>query len=468
MSFEGDLEDVAKGGNLFRGSSKRLTWLKTATVAVALFVTAAACGSSTSSSSSSGTSSGSSTTAATNQASAPGITATSILLGSHQPLTGPAAPGYSEIAPAAEAFFKWVNAHGGVHGRSITLNYQDDAYNPALTTQVVQKLVLQDNVFGIVGGLGTPTHQAVEPFLNTNKIPDLFVASGCDCWNNPSKYPYTYGFQPEYTIEGRIIGKILMAADPTAKVGVLYQNDDFGGGGLQGLQQVLPASMIVAKQPYDPTTLSNGLGTQVAALQAAGANVVVSFTIPAATALELLAEAQAGFHPTMYTSSVSADPVTLSGLVSNFSKGAVSGASAISGIYSLAYLPGFATPNDPWIQLFTKVHAQYDASEPMDGNMIFGMALAYATYQALNAAGQNPTRQSIIAALNSKGSSFTGPGLVPFGFSATNHLGYLGAQLTKITGTLAVPQGPIYVSNATGPVTTTSSVETPPPAALAG
>ena len=435
-------------------------------VAAAFSLVAAACGSSSPSSSSGGSSSSSGTVA--NTASAPGITPTSILMGSHQPLTGPAAPGYSEIAPAIQAFFDYLNANGGVYGRSITLKYEDDAYNPAQTSQVVQKLVLQDNVYGILGGLGTPTHQAVVNFLNTNKIPDLFVASGCDCWNQPKIHPYTYGFQPDYIIEGKILGTYIQSKFAGKKVGVLYQNDDFGGGGLIGLKQILTGGQIVSAQPYDPTTLANGLGTQVAALQSAGAQVVVLLTIPAATALALLAMAVLGYQPTMLSSSVSADPYTLAGLVSNFSHGKV-GASALQGLYTMTYLPIATDTTDPWIALFQKIHAKYDSTEPFDGNTVFGMSMGYYFAEAMKAAGQNPTRQDLINAINTKGSSFTGPGLVPMGFSATQHLGFMGAEVVQIGANNTVSAtSPIYVTNVKGPVTTHASVEAPVPANLAG
>ncbi len=432
--------------------------------AASLSLLAAACGSSTTSSGSSGSSS---TPGATkNTASAPGITATSILFGSHQPLTGPAAPGYSEIAPAIQAFFDYLNAHGGVYGRSITLKYEDDAYNPAQTVQVVQKLVLQDNVFGILGGLGTPTHQAVVNFLNTNKIPDIFVSSGCDCWNQPKIHPYTYGFEPDYIIEGKILGTYIKSKYPGMKIGVLYQNDDFGGGGLIGLKQILTSGQIVSAQPYDPTTLANGLGTQVASLHAAGAQVVVLLTIPAATALALLAMATTGFQPALLSASVGADPYTLSGLVSNFSKGKVGG-SALQGLQTLTYLPPAANTSDPWITLFKKIHDKYDASQPFDGNTVYGMSMAYYTSLAMKAAGQNPTRQSLINAINSQGSTWVGPGLVPMGYSATQHLGFMGGEIVTIGANNTVtPSSPIYVTNVNGAVTTHASAETPVPANL--
>ena len=143
-----------------------------AATAATLALVVAACGSSSSSSS------------------VPGVTSTSITFGTHQPLTGPAAPGYSEIAPASQAFFDYVNAHGGVYGRKIHLIIKDDAYNPTQTVNVVHQLVLQNKVFGIFEGLGTPTHTKVVGFLNASKIPDLFVASGCPCWDNGTAQPY--------------------------------------------------------------------------------------------------------------------------------------------------------------------------------------------------------------------------------------------------------------------------------------
>ena len=157
-------------------SHRTRTWAVAAVVVGALV--AAGCGSSSSGGSSSA-------------ASAPGITKSQILIGSHQPLTGPAAPGYSEIAPAANAYFQYVNAHGGVYGRKIKYTYLDDGYDPSKTASVVRQLVLQDNVYAIFNGLGTPTHLAVVKYLNSAKIPDVFVASGCDCW--ATGYPQTFG-----------------------------------------------------------------------------------------------------------------------------------------------------------------------------------------------------------------------------------------------------------------------------------
>src|SRR5579859_8174030 len=206
--------------------SQRLRWQATAFMTVTALAVAAC--SSSSSSSSSAPSSGSSSSSSALTASAPGITATTITIGSHQPLTGPAAPGYSEIAPASAAYFAYVNAHGGVYGRNIVYKYLNDAYDPTTTASVVRQLVLQDNVYAIFNGLGTPTHLAVVSFLNSEKVPDVFVASGCDCWNAPSTYPETFGWQLDYVREGKILGQYITQHFAGKKIAYFYQNDDFG------------------------------------------------------------------------------------------------------------------------------------------------------------------------------------------------------------------------------------------------
>src|SRR5258707_315728 len=258
----------------------RLRWQAAAVATVAAF-TVAACSSSSSSSSSAGSGSSSSSSALT--ASAPGITPTQILIGSHQPLTGPAAPGYSEIAPASAAYFAYVNAHGGVYGRKIVYKYLDDGYNPTKTASVVRQLALQDNVYAVFDGLGTPTHLAAVSFLNAQKVPDVFVASGCECWNDPTKYPETFGWQLDYIREGKILGQYVKQHFAGKKVGFFYQNDEFGQDGVKGLLDELPASMVVSKQTYDPT--NTNIGSAAAALRASGSQEGTSVSMPAYTAL---------------------------------------------------------------------------------------------------------------------------------------------------------------------------------------
>jgi len=215
-------------------------------------------------------------------ASTPGVTSTSISIGATVPLTGPAAPGYGEIAPAMNAVFSWVNAHGGVFGRKIKYNYLDDGYNPANTATLTRKLVLQNNIFADVGSLGTPTQAAVQAFLNSQKVPQLFIESGCNCWSAP-KFPQSFGWQPPYTVEGKILGAYIKTHFAGEKVGYLTQGDEFGVDFIKGLDREIPSASVVSRQTYDASTLAGPLSNQVAALKAAGAQVVAMATIPAAT-----------------------------------------------------------------------------------------------------------------------------------------------------------------------------------------
>jgi ABC-type branched-subunit amino acid transport system substrate-binding protein len=400
---------------------------------------------------------GTSTGSETNSASAPGITASTITIGSHQPLTGPAAPGYSEISQASNAYFQWVNDHGGINGRTIKYLAEDDGYNPQNTSTVVRKLVLEDKVFAIFNGLGTPTHSAVADYLNSEKVPDLFVASGCDCWNNTSKWPYTFGYQPDYIIEGKITGKYVADNFSGMKVGYLYQDDDFGQGGVQGLDSQISAANVVSKQKYVPT--NTNLGPQVASLQAAGAQVVVLYTIPAFTAITMLTAAALHFQPKWVVSSVGADPTTLAGLLQSFSKGAA-GASLLDGVVTSGYLPATSDTSSQWTALFKQIHDKYIAQLPFDGNVIYGMAVGYSFVALMKKAGRNPTRQDVVNALN--GGLDQGPGIVPFAFTSSNHLGYTGVQMAVIQSGAATYTGPVYTASVSGDVTACSSCASKP------
>jgi ABC-type branched-subunit amino acid transport system substrate-binding protein len=407
-------------------------------------VAVAACGSS---SSSSGTGKSSKSTSGNGGATAPGVTATSITFGTHQPVTGPAAPGYSEIAPASQAFFDYVNAHGGVYGRKIHLIIKNDEYDPTLTVNVVHQLVLQDNVFGIFEGLGTPTHTKVVGFLNSSKIPDLFIASGCPCWDNGGAQPESFGWQPNYTIEGKILGQYLKQHFAGQKIGVLYQDDDFGQGGLAGIEDEVSAADIVSKQPYQSGTTS--LATQITALKASGAKVLVEFTVPIYTAISRLTAFTLGYAPQLVVSNVGIDPITLAGLLKTVSKGKVSGDALIDGAITDGYLPPFSDTSNPWIKLFLKVKQQYDPSAPFDGNVEYGMANAYTLVQALIAAGKDLTRQALVNAVDNNGKSWMGPGLVPFRYTTTEHGGYSGVQMAKVAGTKIDAFGPVLTTEPT-------------------
>jgi branched-chain amino acid transport system substrate-binding protein len=420
----------------------------------------AACGSS-------GTkASGSSSTGALT-ASAPGITATTITIGSHQPLTGVAAPGYSLIAPSSEAYFQYLNAHGGIYGRKIVYKYLNDQYNPSITSTVVRQLVLKDNVYAIFNGLGTPTHLAVAPFLNSEKVPDVFVASGCECWDAPSTWPYTYGWQLDYVREGKILGQYVKEHFKGKKIGFFYQNDEFGQDGVKGLDDEIPASQVVAKEAYADT--DTDVAPLVAKLKAAGAQVVVSFSVPAFTALLKLNALGLSYNPQLVVSNVGSDAITLAGLLEAFAKQGhktVNGNQLTQGIITDGYLPALGDTSNSWIQLFSKIHAQYIPKLPFDGNVEYGMAAAYTFAQAMFKAGRNPTRQDLINAINA--GLPQGPAVAPYAYSATDHNGITGAYMGIIKNGVLVPMGDVLVTGTTPTGAITPYMTTQPAAPANG
>jgi ABC-type branched-subunit amino acid transport system substrate-binding protein len=382
----------------------------------------------------------------------PGVTDSSILIGTHQPLTGPAAAGYSEIAPATKAYFDFVNAAGGVYGRQLTYKIMDDTYNPATTQQVVRQMVLQDKVFAILNGLGTPTHTGVLDFLKTNRVPDLFVASGSRSWNQPDKYPGTFGFNPDYTVEGKILATYVKSSLTGKKVCFLGQDDDFGRDSLAGIEQVL--GPVAAKQSY--VTSNPNVGPQMGALKAAACQVVMLATVPGFTALAIGTGAKIGFKPQYVVSNVGADPTTLTKVLGP-------AAPLLEGVVAANYLPLASDTANPWIQLFQKVNTQYNKGAQFDDNVVYGMSVGYLFVQSLQAAGKDLTRDKLIAAVEKGG--FTGPGMTPLRFSDKDHSGYAGEQLTKLVNGKSTYFGTAFqTDDAAGPVSPYSGAAAAPPA----
>ena len=340
------------------------------------------------------------------------------------------------------AYFQYANSQGGVNGRKITLKVLDDAYNPSQTATDTRQLVLQDQVFALIGALGTPTHTAVLDFIKSNKVPDLFVASGSRSWNQPSTYPDTFGWQPDYTKEGKILGAYVKDNFAGKKVCSFGQNDDFGTDGVQGVEKTL-GSPLASKQTYDPT--NTNVGPQVGALQSAGCEVVVSFTVPGFTALEMGTAAQLNFHPQFVVSNVGSDLVTLQGFLKTAT------GPLTEGMVTDTYIPIPQDSSNSWIQLFQKVNQQYNNNAPFDGNVEYGMAQAYTFLQVLKAAGKNLTRGGLVAAVEKGG--YSGPGIVPLVYSKTDHSGYSGVQVAVVKNGVPTLTGqPLTTDDGSGPL----------------
>ncbi len=360
-----------------------------------------------------------------------GVTDDSVTIGATFPLTGVAAPGYSEIPTGAQAYFDYVNDNGGVHGRKIEFLVKDDGYDPTKTSTLTDELVLKDKVFATVGSLGTPTHNAVVDSLNDEEVPDLFVSSGALAWgDDPDSHPYTFGWQPDYEIEGKIIGQWVSENMPDAKVGLFLQDDDFGADAEKGVRQYID-SQIVEAQRY--TSGNTDVAPQITALQASGADLVLSFTTPSYTALGQLNALKIGFKPTWYVSNVGSDPTLVGSLLDRFSEGAVPGtASSLNGIMTSQYIPGVDQPDNPWVQLWQKVWDASGQEGELTNYRIYGMSFAYTFVQALEAAGEDLTRDGLVEAVEDQGGDFAGPQLAPYRYSSDSHLGISGMQVVEL------------------------------------
>jgi branched-chain amino acid transport system substrate-binding protein len=354
--------------------------------------------------------------------STPGVTKDTIKLGTTQPLTGPAAPGYSPISRAMDAYFKYINEEGGINGRKIDLIIEDDGYNPTQTAAKTRKLVLQDKVFAIASGLGTPTKTAVLDFIRQNKVPDLMVSSGSLSWNQPDKAPYTFGWQTDYVREGKILASYAKEKFAGKKFCSFGQGDDLGADGVKGVETILGKDGLASKQSY--TVSNTNVAPQIGQLQAAGCQVIFSFSIPGFNALALGTAAKLGYKAQWVASSVGGDPAALKGYLKD------AAAPLTQGLIAGNYLPLIAEDNS-WIKLFTKIHAKYYPGKPLDFTSLHGYSVAYTIAQALKAAGKNPTRESLVKAIED-GSIKGGPIPTPYAYSEKDHSGMTGLYITQL------------------------------------
>src|SRR5947207_803200 len=234
-----------------------------------------------------------------------GATDTEIKIGNIMPYSGPASA-YGVIGKTEEAYFKKINAEGGINGRKINFISYDDGYSPPKAVEQVRKLVESDEVLLVFNSLGTPSNSAIQKYLNAKKVPQLFVATGATKWNDPKDFPWTMGWQPSYQSEAHIYAKYLLKEKPDARIGVLFQNDDFGKDYLKGLKEGLgaKASMVIAEESYEATEPS--IDGHIVKLKATSVDVFISITTPkfAAQAIKKLAEID--WHPLHIVSNVSA------------------------------------------------------------------------------------------------------------------------------------------------------------------
>jgi branched-chain amino acid transport system substrate-binding protein len=360
-----------------------------------------------------------------------GATDTEIKIGNIMPYSGPASA-YGVIGKTEAAYFNKINAEGGINGRKINFITYDDGYSPPKAVEQARKLVESDEVLVVFNPLGTPSNTAIEKYMNSKKVPQLFVATGATKWNEPKEFPWTMGWQPSYQSEARIYAKYLLKEKPGAKIGVFYQNDDFGKDYLKGLKDGLgakAASMIIAEEGYE--TSEPSIDSHIVKLKSSGADVFISITTPkfAAQAIKKLAEMN--WTPLHIVSNVSA---SVGGVIKP------AGFENAQGILSAAYAKDGADAqwnDDPGMKKFYDFLAKYDPdANKLDGSVVYGYGAAQTLVQVLKQCGDDLTHENVMKQAASL-KSFTPDTLLPgvtINTSATDFAPIKQLQMMRFKG----------------------------------
>ncbi|MGY3620564.1 ABC transporter substrate-binding protein [Bradyrhizobium sp. USDA 10063] len=320
-----------------------------------------------------------------------GASDTEIKIGNIMPYSGPASA-YGVIGRTEAAYFKKINDAGGVNGRKINFVSYDDAYSPPKTVEQARKLVESDEVLFIFNSLGTPPNTAIQKYMNSKKVPQLFVATGATKWNDPKDFPWTMGWQPSYQSETQIYAKYILKSYPNAKIAVLYQNDDYGKDYLKGLKDGLgskASSMIVAEESYE--TSEPTIDSHMVKLKATGADIFINITTPKFAAQAIKKNAEIGWKPLHFLNNVSAS-------VGSVLKPA--GFENAQDIISAAYLKDASDKqwdNDPGMKEFYAFMAKdFPEGDKLDGGTVVGYGVAQTLVQVLKQCGDNLTRENIM------------------------------------------------------------------------
>jgi branched-chain amino acid transport system substrate-binding protein len=362
-----------------------------------------------------------------------------IVIGNIDAYSGPAAV-YSSIGRTPGGYFKMINEQGGINGRMIRYITYDDAYSPAKTVEQARKLVESDEIDVLFSPLGAPTNAAIMKYMNQKKVPHLFIASGATKFGDYRNFPYTMGFQPCYQIEGRAFAQHVMSTQPEAKIGIVYQNDDFGRDVLKGFKDGLGAkvSTIVAEISYE--TSEPTIDSQVVRCKSAGANVFMSMTTPKFAAQGIKKVAELGWQPAHYIgNNASSAGSTLK----------AAGFEICKGIVSSAYLKDpvdAAWDNDPAIQKWRAFLDKYDpAAAKNDIYAVTGYLTSQIIVQVLKQCGDDVSPQNIIkqaANLKDVESDMLLPG-IRINTSPTDYYPIEQLQLVRFSGERYEAIGPV-------------------------
>ena len=347
-----------------------------------------------------------------------GVTSSEIKLGITLPLTGAASPGYNKIGDAMNAYFKYVNDNGGVYGRKITLIQKNDEYSPQLAIAKTNELILKDKVFALVGPLGTATYTAVHKSVGIARrgVPSLFLNTGFSGFSNKTTYPTSFTILPSYAMEAKIASQFLKENMAGKKLGLVYQNDEFGIDALGAFKAA--GVKFDVSIPYTSGTQSAATAqTWVSQLAAGGVQVVVFFGVTSATAPLLAVAAGAKYAPQWILGSVGSDPLTLRALGVPVA--------VLNGALTLSGNPSPNDTSDEYVKMFQEINTKYNKAA-FDDYVLQGMNLGLMTVQALRAAGRNLSRKGLINAMETKGSTFASVAYSPLGYSKTSNVGHTG------------------------------------------
>ena len=321
----------------------------------------------------------------------PGVTDTEIKIGNIMPYSGPASA-YGTIGRTEAAYFRRINAAGGINGRQIRFISYDDAYSPPKAVEQARKLVESDEVFLIFNSLGTPSNTAIQKYMNMKKVPQLFVQSGATKWNDPKEFPWTMGWQPNYQNEARIYARYILKETPSARIAVLYQNDDYGKDYLKGLKDGLgtkAASMLVAEEAYEVAEPT--IDSHIVKMKSLKADVFVDVTTAKFAAQAIKKSAEIGWKPLHFLNSVST------------SIGSVirpAGVENAQGIISVAFLMDPLDPqwkDDPGMKAFDEFLAKdFPEGNRADSLVVTGYNVAQTLVQVLKQCGDNLTRENVM------------------------------------------------------------------------
>jgi branched-chain amino acid transport system substrate-binding protein len=329
--------------------------------------------------------------AAPAMAQTPGVTATEIKVGNINPYSGPASA-YGTIGKSIGAYLKMINEQGGINGRKINYISYDDSYSPPKAVEMVRKLVEQDQVALVFQSLGTPSNSAIHKYMNQSKVPQLFVATGATKWNDPKNFPWTMGWQPNYQNEGRTYARHVLSTVKDAKIGILYQNDDYGKDYLKGFEDGLGdkgKSLIVLKQSYEVTDPT--VDSQIVNLKNSGANVFFNITTPKFAAQAIKKAHDLGWKPVHYLNNVSTSTATVL---------KPAGLEAAKGLITALYLKEVTDPqwkNDKgykdWLEWMKKYYPEGSVEDNFNA---YGYSVAMTLVQVLKQCGNDLSRENIM------------------------------------------------------------------------